>query len=141
MFSLLAQINNPVLPSGFGGPGSETDGSVLGTWIILLWRTLIMLGALATIIFLIWGALDWIMAGGDEGKVSSARKKMTGAVVGLAILASSVAIVSFVGALLGFDLLEITFPSPDGITAPASGGAVPGGAPGAAPGGSVPGRF
>ncbi len=108
---LLAQIVNPVLPAGYGLNAVDRD-TALANYIVLLWRTLIVLGGLAALVFLIWGALDWILAGGEEGKITSARKKMTGAVIGLALLASSVAIVTLIERLLGISLLDITFPSP-----------------------------
>ena len=115
IFNLIAAINNPVLDVGYGGGASDGAGA-LTSYIILLWRTLIVLGGLAALLFFLWGALDWIIAGGDEGKVQSARKKMTGAIIGFVILASTVAILTFVGQLIGYDFLEITFPSAGGAT-------------------------
>lgn len=112
--TLIAQIYNPALRPKFGGTPGDGTGA-LTEYIVLLWRTLILVGGLATLLFLLWGALDWILAGGDEGKVADARKKMTGAVIGLTILAASVAIVQLVGALIGLDLLDICFPGP-GVT-------------------------
>lgn len=107
---LIAEIRNPVLQNGYGGQSG--DGvRAFTSYIVLLWRTLIVLGGLATLLFLLWGALDWILAGGDEGKVTKARQKMTGAIIGLAILASSVVIVQLAGDLIGLDLLKISFPS------------------------------
>lgn len=119
--NLIAQINLPnpegignyAIKEGYGRPGDGTDA--LTNYIVLLWRTLIMVGALTTILFLLWGAVDWITAGGDQGKIESARKKMTGAVIGLIILASSIALVEFVGNLVGLSLLEITFPTADNL--------------------------
>lgn len=114
--SLLAQIGNPVLQPGYGQAG---DGvGALTNYIVLLWRTLITVGGMAALVFLLWGALDWILAGGEDGKVAEARKKMTGAVVGLAILAGSVAIVELVGILLNINLLRFEFPSPNSVNAP-----------------------
>ena len=119
MLQLIAQLTNPSidLPGGIDG-GTATNeaarsGALLASYIALFWRTLIILGGLATILFLLWGAIDWITAGGEQGKIESARKKMTGAIIGLAILAASVAIVELVGNLIGLDLLELTFPTPD----------------------------
>lgn len=117
ILTLIAQvdpISNWVLPSGYGGNANGDGVSAFTNYVVLLWRTLIIVGGMATIVFLLWGAIDWIMSAGDEGKVSSARHKMTGAVVGLAILAASVAIVDLIGTLLGIDLLKVCIPSPNG---------------------------
>lgn len=121
MFTLLAQITNPVLPSGFGGKVGDNEGA-LTNYIVLFWRTLIILGGLSALLFLVWGAFDWILAGGDEGKIKSARQKITNSVVGLIILVASVALVDLVGNLIGFDLLQLEFPTPETI----DGGLTPG---------------
>jgi hypothetical protein len=108
-------IRNPSIPGGFGGTAGDGTGA-LEKYIVLLWQTLITVGGLAALLFLLWGALDWILAGGEEGKITEARKKMTGAVIGLAILASSVAIVQLVGDLIGLDLLQIQFNTAESMT-------------------------
>lgn len=51
-------------------------------------RGLLLMASLATFAYMIWGAVDWIMAGGDSGKIESARKKITQAMIGLTVLAS-----------------------------------------------------
>lgn len=134
MLTLIADITNPVLPAGFGR--DEADQAVaFGNYIVLLWRALIVLGGLAALLFLIWGAFDWIMAGGDEGKVTAAKKKITQSIIGLVLLASTVAIVNLVEDLLGIQLLTITFPTPVNIGTPV--GPSGGGGTGI-PGGAVP---
>lgn len=62
-------------------------------------------GGIGVVIYFIWGAVDWIMAGGDKEKISSARKKMTNAIIGLILLALSFAIIRTVGSIAGFDPL------------------------------------
>lgn len=42
--------------------------------------------------YLIWGGLDWVLAGGDKSKVESARSKITQGIIGLAIFVSVFAI-------------------------------------------------
>jgi hypothetical protein len=51
----------------------------------------LMLGAAGvfSFIFLLWGGLQWITAGGDKDAVEKARKKILGALIGLAIVFSS----------------------------------------------------
>jgi L-alanine-DL-glutamate epimerase-like enolase superfamily enzyme len=106
-------ISNWALSPGYGGASGDKT-SAFTNYIVLLWRALISVGGLAALLFLVWGALDWILAGGEDSKVASARQKMTGAVIGLAILAASVAIVDLAGKFVGIDLLQLCIPGPDG---------------------------
>lgn len=61
--------------------------------------------ALLVLVMLIWGAISWIMSGGDKDAVASARKRIINALIGLAILALAFFIVRFVGQIVGFDIL------------------------------------
>lgn len=89
---------------GWGVP-APAQGGIIGTLlrnIILLFFTF---GGIATLIYFIWGAFDWIVSGGDKEKVSGARKKMTNAIIGLVLLSLSYFIVSLVGEVVGFNPL------------------------------------
>lgn len=77
-----------------------------------LLRALIFVAALAAFGYMVWGAVDWIMSQGDSGKVESARKKITHAMIGLALLAAMVVIFSFVQYALGMDMLFNLHPTP-----------------------------
>ncbi len=64
---------------------------------------------LAGIIFLIYfiiAGLTWITAGGDKGKVESARTSMTNAALGLIVVIAAYSIAGIVGGVLGLDILN-----------------------------------
>lgn len=82
-------------------PGSGIIGTVLKNTISLFF----IVGGLATLIYFVWGATDWIMSGGDKEKVAGARKKMTNAVIGLVLLSLSYFLVGLVGDIVGFNPL------------------------------------
>lgn len=69
------------------------------------------IAGLLLLLYLIWGGIDWITSGGDSGKVSTARNKMTQAVIGVLVLASAFAIVYTVESIFDLDLLMLTPPS------------------------------
>lgn len=100
-------IVNPLLPSQFQNPSQ--GGAGLAFYIAQLWKTMVVVGGLAFLIYFVWGGLEYIMAGGDKVKVDTAQKRMTGGLIGLAILVVSFAVVNFVGTFLGFDLLNINW--------------------------------
>lgn len=106
MLTLIAQeITNPVTTRFGTGAPSVALASIIAT----VWRTAITLGGLALLVMLILGGFEWITAGGDKGKIESAREKITQSIVGLLVLLGTVAISSFIGSAFGINLLRPQF--------------------------------
>ena len=51
--------------------------------------------------------MEWITSGGDKGKTESARNKITAAIIGLIVLASSWAVLMLILGFLGTDLNQL----------------------------------
>lgn len=66
--------------------------SDLGRLINALLTVVLGVVGLLVFIYLIWGGIEWITAGGDKSKTESARQKLTNAIIGLAIVAAAFAI-------------------------------------------------
>lgn len=64
-----------------------------------------IISVLLSFSYIVWGGLDWIVSGGDKEKISSAVQKIVCAVVGLIIVSSSFAIISYLLHFLGVDSL------------------------------------
>lgn len=107
--NLIAQITNPAIDESIG---SGDGGKALALLIANLWRTVIILGGLALLLYLVWGGLEWVMAGGDKTKVENARAKITQGIIGMAILSATVAIAIFLSEVLQLDLLNPQFFTP-----------------------------
>jgi hypothetical protein len=100
-------ICNPVIDTLIGC----TDGNIaLAVILARLFRTIMILGGLALLIFLAWGGVNWITAGGDKGKAEEAKSRITNAVMGMAFLVSVVAVALFLEHLFGFSLLNPVIP-------------------------------
>ncbi len=69
-------------------------------------RGLLVFAAILAFFYMLWGAVDWIMSQGDTGKVESARKKITHAMIGLAVLASVGAIFMILQTFLGINVVN-----------------------------------
>lgn len=101
--TLLAAIYNPAVDASMGqGDGGAALGHAMGQ----LYRAAIMAGGLALLLYLVWGGLNWITAGGDEKKVESARNQITNGIIGMAILVATAAIAAFIGNMFNMDLLN-----------------------------------
>lgn len=62
-------------------------------------------GGIGVVIYFVWGAVDWILSGGDKEKIANARKKMTHAIIGLVLLSLSFVIINIIGQIVGFNPL------------------------------------
>lgn len=101
-----AQITNPALKGAFG---PAEGGSGLAFYISQIWKALVIAGGLAFLVFFLQGGIEWITAGGDKAKIESAQKRITGGIIGLAILVTSFAIVGLVETFFGIDILNINW--------------------------------
>jgi hypothetical protein len=89
------------LPKGFADNFSHFFNSVLSIVMIV--------AAMLVFFFLIWGAFDWIISGGDRGKTEQARQKMFAAVIGLIVVAASFAVLNIALQFLGFKDINDVF--------------------------------
>jgi hypothetical protein len=108
-----ADITNPVLDPKLGGDSAAaSSGQTFSSYFVYIWQALIFLGGFLVILNLVWGAVEWIMSGGEKGAIEKARNKITNAVIGMIILSASFVIIKFVGQLFGFDILKLSLPTP-----------------------------
>jgi hypothetical protein len=102
------EIINAGLPAEIA---SKTPSEGLAFYIAILWRSVVTLGGIAFIIFLIWGGIEWLTAGGDKAKVETAQKMITNALIGLAVLVGSYAIALFIQGAFKINILAPVFPN------------------------------
>jgi len=61
---------------------------------------ILIVGVLIILIFIIWGGIDYITARGDQTKITSAKSKIVGALIGAAIVLSAFALLATVRTIL-----------------------------------------
>ena len=88
-----------VVPTGGLGALQTIMGNVMVIFLFV--------GICFTLIYIIWGAMQWIRASGDKQKLTAARSKITVAITGFILLLLSYAIVNIVGFLFQVDLLKL----------------------------------
>ena len=109
--ALADYIENPVLKE-IEGTYEGVESNPLAPFLVRLWQTIVVVGGLALLLFLIWGAIDWLMSEGDTEKLKNAKNKIIHALAGMGILAASYAIIQLAKAVFGFDILEFDWPTP-----------------------------
>ncbi len=68
---------------------------------------LFVFGALAFFFMFLWGAITWILSGGDKAHVENARGRITNALIGFVLMIATFAIVKLIEAFFGIDILSI----------------------------------
>src|SRR4030066_2289534 len=83
-FIASAKIINPVLPSIIGS--GDDPGSGLAYIIANVWKTFVIAGSLAFVLYFAWGAIRWLTAQGDKSKFEEGRSKIANGFIGLILL-------------------------------------------------------
>jgi hypothetical protein len=89
--------------------GSEVSSRVaintdLGSFISRVFSAIIIVAAIATFIYMVYGGVQWIMSGGEKDKITEAKGKITQAVIGLAVVASAWAIFKLIDYFFGIGI-------------------------------------
>jgi uncharacterized membrane protein len=91
-----------------GQLGTEI-GAAAGAFANIISRIIGVLTIVAGLWFIfsfIIGAYGFLTAGGDTKKIEEATKKITSAIVGLVVVVAAYALISLIGGLLGFEILQ-----------------------------------
>lgn len=117
-----AGTGSPDMPTGFQlnpGKGFEQLQSI--TFVTLVTgaiRLILVVAALVFFFILVAGGIQWIISGGDKTGAEAARKRITNALVGLAIVFVAWAIITLIKALFGVDIFSLTIPTFQGTPIP-----------------------
>ncbi|MBI3385037.1 hypothetical protein HY030_02490 [Candidatus Gottesmanbacteria bacterium] len=114
MLTLLSQITNPAISANIGTPG-DFAGKLAG-FIAVILKLGLVIAAVMSLVYLLWGAFEWVVSGGDKTNLENARNKIVHSVIGLAIVALLIAIAQFVGGFLQINLLNLPIPTADQFT-------------------------
>jgi hypothetical protein len=90
--------------------GIKDVGKLLSAGI----QVALIVAAILTFAFLVWGGIQWIISGGDKTQTQAARDRITMALVGLAIVAAAWALMKLIGYFFGIDVFQFSIPSAAG---------------------------
>ncbi len=101
------EICNTAVPGLFSEP--EVN---LSNYLNAIITFVFIIGFLVFFFMLIFGGVQWITSGGDKQGTQSARGRLTAALIGLAILAFSWAIITLAENFFGINILNFAIPHP-----------------------------
>lgn len=111
-----AQLQNPVVGEFGNNVEQARSGGLFVGYFLIIWNALISVGALAVLVYFLWGAFEWITSAGDSAKLQTSRNRMIHAFVGLLLLVSAYTIIGFISQLFfgeNFNILVPTFWTPN----------------------------
>lgn len=106
--TIISNVANSL--KAIGDPFVYKDVGTLVSYV-LSWG--LIAASLLTVLFLLWGGIQWIISGGDKNALESARNRITGALMGIAVVAAVWALFAVVKWALG---LPINMGSKSGST-------------------------
>ena len=109
MKSVFAAINNPAV--GFDTTDPTTGAAMFSNLISTAISSMIIIAGIICLVYLIWGGIGWMTAGGDKNNLEAARNRIINAVVGLIIVGAAWAIWIFIGSIFGLDFPNLTLPT------------------------------
>lgn len=108
MNQLLAQkFTNPVVGDTLINLESAKSDQFLVMFIPRFIGLLFVIGSLAFFFMFIWGAISWILSGGDKAGLESAKNRINHALVGLVLLIATFALVKVIESFFGINILAI----------------------------------
>ena len=103
---IIGKVTPPIQNSLANGDPIEALGKVIGVGINLF----ITAAGLFLLVYLLWGAFDWITSSGEKEKIQKAQNKMTYALVGIVLV---FIVISVFGIITG-NILGIVENTPTG---------------------------
>jgi len=64
-------------------------------------------GGIAFFFMFVWGAISWILSGGDKGSLETAKSRITNAIIGFVLLISIFAVLALIEKFFGINILSI----------------------------------
>lgn len=90
-------------PAGIPSGGLSYLGKVLGNAATIFMIAVII----ATLFFIVFGAIQWITSNGEKDKIAAARKKITWAIIGLIVALCAFLLVNVLGGFFQVNLLNV----------------------------------
>ena len=98
--------------------GAQTSGffgyTCIGHLVSNIVSAVFIVSGITFFVFLVWGGFDYLTSEGDKTKVGDAQKRLSAALIGLAIVATSWAIYQIVLTFFGIDLNNLCTSNPIG---------------------------
>lgn len=90
----------------------------LGFFVSQIISIIFIIAAVLVFVYLVWGGIQWMTSGGDKQATQAARDRISAALVGLAIVALSWALIQIITKFFGLEGILILEPGQEGLDIP-----------------------
>lgn len=98
---------------------SSGVGKVFGDLLTSVISLMTMVAGIMLVLYLVYGGVKYVTAGGSEKAVDEAKRMITNAIVGLVIVVAAIMVTQLVGKILGFgNILGPSFLAPGEVVTP-----------------------
>lgn len=104
-------LNNPLVANSIGNLQTNNSIGGLQKFISNFINLAFGVSGVILIVMLLWGGYEYITAGGDKEATQRAMKRMTSALIGIAILFSIYAIIFAIEVVFGINIREFKVPT------------------------------
>ena len=104
---LAQKFTNPVVGDTLKSLEKGESDQFLTTFLPKGISLLLIVGSLGFFFMLVWGAVTWILSGGDKAGVESAKNKITSALIGFVVLMATFAIIGLIETFFNIKILSI----------------------------------
>ena len=102
--ALSLMLASPAYAQNIGvGKPAEAKITDIGRLVQTGISAAIIISGILVFVVLVWGGIEWLTSGGDKTKTENAKNRITAALVGLAIIASSWALVRIIAYFFGVE--------------------------------------
>lgn len=129
-FNIPTQAVKQELPHAFVPSETHSYSNSFASLIGSLISIVMPVAALLLLLYLIWGAIEWITSGGDKGKLEKSRQRITTGVIGIIIVSATISLFMLMQQILNICILDFWGSNsnctlPVGTENPPSGGTPP----------------
>lgn len=106
--NLISQkFTNPVVGNTLIGLEASEPSQFLSIFIPKFVGLIFVAGGVGFFLMFVWGAVTWILSGGDKAGVESAKNRISNALIGLILLIASIAIIKLIQKFFNINILSI----------------------------------
>ncbi|MBI2011482.1 hypothetical protein HYS91_01805 [Candidatus Daviesbacteria bacterium] len=92
-----------VAPSPIADIDGKTPGAQISTVLSNIISLIYVVAAIVFVFMIIFSAFQWLTSGGEKEKIAAARGRLTWAIIGIILLATSFVILNLIGGITDFE--------------------------------------